>query len=486
MGMALLQLPSSLRLALPILKQPLGAAGIFLSRTWIQIMKFLLRAALALAAAAILPPAIGAGAPPTTWVDKDTGHRVWRLTPEPSTSSLYFNYTAFTPDGKSMVYNATDGIHALDLATRKTRLLVPNHGERMAVRTIAVGRKTNSVFFLRDDPVTRVTSIHAASFDTGVARKLVDLPAGYKVDSINADETLAAGTYEAAAGAVKRNDALGGPLTQPANKGEMMERRLAARIPLVLFAIDLQKAKVSEMLRSTDWINHLLFSPTDPGLLMYCHEGPWHKVDRVWTIRTDGSQKTLVHQRTMAMEIAGHEFWGDDGKTVWYDWQYPKGATFYVAGRNLETGSRTAYQLERNDWSIHFNVTRDGTLFAGDGGDSGQVAHAPDGTWIVLLKPQPLLADGAINEKDYWQPGVFKSERLVNMAHHDYRLEPNVRFTPDKKMVVFRTNMFGPTYVLGVEVDKAAAGASDVMSTPELARKFKPQAPTPTNAVPAG
>ncbi|TWI70012.1 oligogalacturonide lyase [Pseudoduganella lurida] len=443
-----------------------------------------------LLAAAFTSAALAAEAPPLTWVDQDTGHRVWRLTPEPDSSALYFNFTAITPDGKSMVYNAPDGIHALDLATRKTRLLVPNNGDRMAARTIAVGRKTNSVFFLKDDPATKVTSIHSASFDTGAMRKLVDLPQGYHVDSINADETLAAGTFESdpkfdkSVLQGKKFGEPGGPLTEAAAKGQMMERRLASRMPLVLFAIDLKTAKVTEMLHSTDWINHLLFSPTDPNLLMYCHEGPWHKVDRVWTIRTDGSQKTLVHQRTMAMEIAGHEFWGEDGRTVWYDWQYPKGATFYVAGRQLDTGKRFAYQVERNDWSIHFNVNREGTLFTGDGGDSGQVAKAPDGGWIVLLRPTSVLAEGATNDKDYWQPGVMKSERLVNMANHDYRLEPNVRFTPDSKLVLFRSNMFGATYVLGVEVDKAEAGAKDVMSTPALARKFKPKAPTPTNVKP--
>jgi oligogalacturonide lyase len=422
---------------------------------------------------------------PSTWVDKDTGHRVWRLTPEPDSASLYFNYTAISPDGRWMVYNAADGIHGLDLATRKTTLLVPNHGDRMAARTIAVGRKTNAVFYLSDDPATKVTSINRVDFETGARKKLVDVPAGYKIDSINADETLAAGTYEVQRDARAGQGAPGGPLNQPRNKGEMMERRLAARIPLVLFALDLKSGKETQLLQSTDWINHLLFSPTDPTLLMYCHEGPWQKVDRIWTIRTDGSANTLIHHRTMAMEIAGHEFWGHDGKTVWYDWQYPKGASFYVAGYNLETGQRTAYQLERNDWSIHFNVADDGTLFAGDGGDPGQVAHAPDGEWIVLLKPQSVLGQGAINRKDFWQPGVFKPERLVNMAQHDYHLEPNVRFTPDKKMVVFRTNMFGPTYVLGVEVDKAAAGAADVMSTPALARRFKPERPVATNVVAA-
>jgi oligogalacturonide lyase len=443
-----------------------------------------LRALVFLAVAGIGSQACAASIP-STWVDKDTGHRVWRLTPEPDSASLYFNYTAISPDGRWMVYNAPDGIHGLDLATRKTKLLVPNGGDRMAARTIAVGRKTNSVFYLSDDPATKLTSINRVDFDTGARHKLVDVPAGYKIDSINADETLAAGTYEPQRAPRARQDAPGGPLNQPRNKGEMMERRLAARIPLVLFALDLKSGKETTLLRSTDWINHLLFSPTDPTLLMYCHEGPWQKVDRIWTIRTDGSANTLIHHRTMAMEIAGHEFWGQDGKTVWYDWQYPKGASFYVAGYNLATGQRTAYHLERNDWSIHFNVSNDGSLFAGDGGDPGQVAHAPDGEWIVLLRPQSVLGKGAMNGKDFWQPGVFKPERLVNMAHHDYHLEPNIRFTPDKKMVVFRTNMFGPTYVLGVEVEKAAAGAADVMSTPELARRFKPDPPVATNVEPA-
>ena len=98
-----------------------------------------------------------------------------------------------------------------------------------------------------------------------------------------------------------------------------MERRLAARIPVALFTIDLKTGKVTALLHSTDWIGHMLFSPVDPTLLMYCHEGPWQKVDRIWMIHTDGTHNVLIHKRTMAMEIAGHEFWGLDGQTIWYD-----------------------------------------------------------------------------------------------------------------------------------------------------------------------
>ena len=285
---------------------------------------------------------------------------------------FYFNVNAYTPDGKQMVYNAPDGIHALDLATMKTRLVVPNPPRpadatagprdffRFGVRTIVVGRKTNSVFFTKFDSATSQNTIYKADVYTGEVTKLVTLPPRASVATINADETLGVGSYdeneadaereygrnlprpatttpEATAPGSTPAQQQGGFLVQPEGKGEMMERRLAAHIPVVLYEIDLQTGKVTPLLHSTDWIGHMLFSPTDPTLLMYCHEGPWHKVDRIWMIHTDGTHNTLIHKRTMANEIAGHEFWGLDGKTIWYDWQPPKGEDFYLAGYDLGT-----------------------------------------------------------------------------------------------------------------------------------------------------
>jgi len=161
----------------------------------------------------------------------------------------------------------------------------------------------------------------------------------------------------------------------------------------------------------------------------------------------------LIHKRMMAMEIAGHEFWSPDGQTIWYDLQTPKGEDFWLASYHLATGKRTWYHMQRNEWSIHFNVTRDGSLFCGDGGDPGQVAHAPDGEWIYLFHPELKKVDDT-NDDEFIQPGVFHAEKLVNMSKHQYRLEPNVRFSPDQKWVIFRSNMFGPTYTFAAEVAK--------------------------------
>ena len=76
----------------------------------------------------------------------------------------------------------------------------------------------------------------------------------------------------------------------------------------------------------------------------------------------------------MNMEIWGHEFFGQDGRWVWFDLQTPRSGNFWLAGVELATGRRTWYGLRREEWSVHYNVSPDGTVFSGDGGGPGSVA----------------------------------------------------------------------------------------------------------------
>jgi oligogalacturonide lyase len=172
--------------------------------------------------------------------------------------------------------------------------------------------------------------------------------------------------------------------------------------------------------------------------MMFCHEGPWHLLDRIWTIRLDTREVRLMHQRSVYREIAGHEFFSPDGRTIWFDLQIPRGETFYLAGKDLVSGNEKRYALERDAWSIHFTGSPDQQLFAGDGGDSTQVAHAQDGRWIYLFRP---VGDS------------LRPERLVNMKRHDYSTEPNVHFSPDGQWVIFRANFEGQSQIYAVEVN---------------------------------
>jgi oligogalacturonide lyase len=382
------------------------------------------------------PAAQSASSPqeaPRSWVDPATHHRIVRLSDEPGTASLYFHQNAYTAKGDLLLVTTHEGLATVNLKTHQVKPLLEGR-----VRNVIVGRKTRQVFYLKDD------TAYATNLDTGETRAVVTEPklrsgSGF---AVNADETMLGGSWvdnpeqeRAQQQQLPRDRGDNYP-----GKGDMMERRLAAKIPMSLYTIDIKTGKINTFNHSTDWLNHVQFSPTDPTLMMFCHEGPWHKVDRIWTIRTDGTGLRQIHKRTMEMEIGGHEFFAPDGKTIWYDLQTPKSVQFWLAGFHLASGQTTKYRVQCSEWSVHYNVAPDEKHFSGDGGGPNSVAKGCNGQWIYLFTP----------EGDH-----LKAEKLVDLSKHDYRLEPNATFTPDGKWIVFRSNMFGPTQVYAVEVAKA-------------------------------
>jgi oligogalacturonide lyase len=382
--------------------------------------------------------------PPTEWIDPDTGHRIVRLSPEPGSKSLYFNQNAFAADGDKMVITTPQGIAAVNLKTRSVELIVR---DAKKVSGIVAGRKSRQVYYVK--PAGSNLVAFATDLDTRATREIGTVPQGGFLMTVNADDTLLAGSFVES----------GEPVLQrpEESKGEWMRRRIDAHTPMALFTLNIKTGELKTFGHSTDWLNHVQFSPTDPSLLLFCHEGPWDLVDRIWIIRTDGTGLKEIQPRTMDREIAGHEFFSADGKWIWYDLQTPRGENFWLAGYEIATGSRLRYHLERGDWSVHYNISPDGSIFAGDGGAENMVAHAKNGKWIYLFHPVPGQAPAGIKSdtNSLIQTATVKVERLVNMSKHNYHLEPNVNFTPDGKWVVFRSNMFGPTHVFAVEVAKA-------------------------------
>lgn len=385
--------------------------------------------------------------PPREWIDQDTGHRIIRISDEPGSSTFYFHQNAYTANGDKLVFSTRGGLSTYDFNSKKIEQIVDGR-----TGNVIVGKKTRKVFYSKGD------TVYETDIDTKTTREIVKdtrLRTGSGF-AVNADETLLGGsmvvgetpeefrprapqpqatpTPQASAnGAVPGRDNYPG-------KGEMMERRLAAKIPMVLYTINIKTGEVKTFHPATDWLNHVQFSPTDATLMMFCHEGPWHKVDRIWTIRTDGSDLKKIYTRTMDMAIAGHEFFSPDGKFIYYDLQTPKSVQFWVGGYEIATGNSIKYSLTKQEWSVHYNVSPDGKIFSGDGGGPNSVAKGDNGQWMYLFTPEN---------------GKFKSEKLVNLAKHDYSLEPNGTFTPDGKWIVFRSNMYGPTQIYAVEIKKA-------------------------------
>jgi len=367
---------------------------------------------------------------PQEWIDKDTGHKIVRLSRiAGSNSSFYFHNNPFIGD-KMLFYNTVGEnkqVYTVNLKTLTTDQ-VTNQTSRM--RGEIVDHKSKEVVYQTND------SVFATHINTKKTRLLFVFPADFKasVSTLNADGTVLAGRYSD--GTTEREI-----LKQYPEKGQYFNRIYDAKIPNTLFTINLKSGELKKIHTENTWLGHVQFSPTDKNILMFCQEGPWHKVDRIWTINIANGEVKKRHTRTMDMEIAGHEFFSPDGKTIWFDHQMPRSTTFYLTGVNLKSGQEKKYQLQRNEWSIHFNVSPDQKLFAGDGGDPGQVAKADDGMWIYLFRP-----DG----------DKLKAERLVNMKAHYYKLEPNVHFSPDGKWIIFRANFEGQSQIYAVEIAKSS------------------------------
>jgi oligogalacturonide lyase len=421
--------------------------------------------------------------PPRDWIDPSTGHRIVRLSEEPGSASLYFHQYPFSRDGRLMAFSTPHGIAAVDLQTHKVRQLVPS-----PARLIAVGHKSGDAYYLRDNQV------FAANMETGESRLAAKLPDQYLFRrpspprensssargptpgspglrpppqrggaltpvAVNADETLLV-----CIGA----DPEGKPEPRSASAGDRSDRlaaRWAAGLPLLIYTIDVATGESKVIHRSHDWLNHLQCSPTDPEQILFCHEGPWHLVDRSWLIRTDGSRLKLVHPRTMHMEIAGHEFFDSAGDAVWYDLQTPRSLVFWLARYDVKTGERRWYHLNRDEWSVHYNISPDGQLLCGDGGGPSSVANQlpnsrrldppGNGQWLYLFKPElSRRRDHSTKDDPLITVGTLHAERLVDLSKHDYDLEPNGIFTPDNRWIIFRSNMHGPSHVYAVEIQK--------------------------------
>lgn len=406
----------------------------------------------------LLAAAAQAQEAPSDWIDSATGHRVIRLSGDEGGSSLYFHQNTYTPKGDKLIIDTRSGIAAIDLTKLgkepvKSEVVVPG------ARTISVAWRTPDVYYRQSG------ALMATSIETKATRELTKA----RGSVVNADETLLIG-FENDPDAPAKVKELNLPMLVTAdlvNRSEAPGRLRPGGRSLAMVVTDLKTGESKKTHFSTEWLNHLQASPADPHRILFCHEGAWHQVDRTWTIRTDGSELKLMHKRTMPYEIEGHEFFSHDGKWIWYDLQTPRSKEFWLAGVNIETGERIRYPVERQYWSVHYNISRDSKLFAGDGGGPGSVAnqtplpnpqrlnHPGNGQWIYLFTPREGRLETMQVGGEPVKIGKFNVEKLVDLSKHDYGLEPNVTITPDNKWVVFRSNMHGRTHTYAVEIAKS-------------------------------
>jgi len=286
-------------------------------------MNPLLRSAACFAAGLFLIPSLHAQMPdaspfPADFQDPDTGAHIIRLSKDLSTPAgvIYFTQACVTPDNRYAV------VRYLDVAAGHTAGYMYRYefktGELVKL-TDKVNKnqemvpKSGNLYYTADND----RAIYVTNILTLQTHKVADMPAAILCSgglTVNADETLIVGTGTLAA--EHKNDKI---LTTPPNQGSAFTDTYNRHDTNLLIDANLKTGVVSELFRINTWLGHVQFSPVDSDLLMFCHEGPWQLVDRIWTLRISNPVPHLVLKRTEVNEIAGHEFWSSDGASIWYD-----------------------------------------------------------------------------------------------------------------------------------------------------------------------
>lgn len=174
------------------------------------------------------------------------------------------------------------------------------------------------------------------------------------------------------------------------------------------------------------WVGHVNTSPTQPHLLTFCHEGPWHLVDnRIWGLDMDTGRAWQIRPREEPEERVGHEYWHADGIHISYHGQKTNGDKFFGKVRYDNT-ERQEYAFPHTTGHIHSN---DFNLIVGDGGK------------VVRLWQ--------------WNGNGFDGPKALcqhRSSMHIQQTHVHPRFSPDGSYVVFTSDVSGYGNVYRVEL----------------------------------
>lgn len=373
---------------------------------------------------------------PLAFQDPDSGVNLLQLTDFKAHSyHLYFTESGWWDGNAQMVVFSDRGgatnLYSYHFADRSLRQLTASaETDKFAHPTAAINHVRAEVYFFRNRMVMGLDLV------TAEERVLLQVPDGFSpgLPSVTADgkHLFLIFTAEQSSGS-----------RLPLQKIYQSHRSRWLENPhsrLLLFSLDTGE---SELLYEDDcWMTHPNASPTQPHLLLYCHEGPWAEVDnRMWIWNRLTGTRYPLRPRGASGERIGHEFWLADGETVGFHGSRAGEPARKIVGQIRYDNT----QLKEDDF---FNMAAPGHT------------HTVDGSRVV--------GDGGSCLRLWqWQGGKLLPSRLIcrhNASTHAQVLHVHPRFSPDGRQVVFTSSAGGYGNIYLVDVPDYASLPPD----PEL------------------
>jgi len=246
-----------------------------------------------------------------SFADPLTGRKITQLTdcPDHDSMHMYFTENSFTRGGREVYFlsdRGTPGVRNVFSVNRDTGLI-----------TRVTGYTDYGVSVLTKDPGS-MTLLYAHGREpilhdlkTGERQVVYAYPEGFSPGrvTLNCDHTMV--------GLLMNEDVGVGHGPNYAGYAERMYRIKRSRVVFVPLENG-RPGKPFLGVRESCETGHLQFSPVNPHLCMYCHEGPWHLVmQRIYLVDTR-TLDVVPCFRQDVNDSVGHEFWTRDGR-IFFD-----------------------------------------------------------------------------------------------------------------------------------------------------------------------
>jgi oligogalacturonide lyase len=194
-------------------------------------------------------------------------------------------------------------------------------------------------------------------------------------------------------------------------------------------------------------ITHVSLHPDDGNSLLFCHDGPWHLVQRLWTanVTTDVIAPLFVQQHNL--EGVVHEFFTPSGRVgAQYSFRYKPEMPFFLFAdiymdRDGKNQERFYYRYQRPG---HISVSTDELLAVGDAAMLSKEVE----DW------QRYVSLVRYNREDH-------SARAAILCAHDTSGKKSAHvhpvFTPDDRRIVYSSDSEGFLNIYTVEADESKA-----------------------------
>ncbi|MHC4917672.1 MAG: oligogalacturonate lyase family protein [Planctomycetota bacterium] len=351
--------------------------------------------------------------------DLTSGRTVWQLTTRQGVNhGPYFYNPPCTRDGRQIVFGSdrcggdTEQLFLLEWPSGS--IIQLTNGKRISAHNAVMAPRGAAVYYFDDG------ELKALSLQSFKERTLARIPEGLSLCSnlsISSDGQLVVFC------AFRRPD------THGRSGWDVFDDIFEARPHTEIWVAPIDGSGGRLVHTEERWLGHPQFRPGDKSAITFCREGPWHKVERIWAVRADGSGETrCLRPQELGRECIGHEYWTQDGSTLVYAYHTvgPDGVeTEGHSVRCLELVTGTERVVFEGHRVNHFTSNGENTLIVADTND-------PEDPFLYLIDTSSgtaeILCECGSTQRTY---------RSTQDAH------PHPCFSWDGRYVFFNSDQMG-------------------------------------------